>query len=32
MDPLATAYEQLIQHFVTWAKSEENIRAAMIID
>lgn len=31
MDLTAESYEQLIQRFVRWAETEENVRAAVII-
>lgn len=31
MDEMAAAYEQLIQRFVQWAQTEDNIRAAVVI-
>ncbi len=31
MDKVAAAYEQLIDHFVAWAETEANIRAAIVI-
>jgi aminoglycoside 6-adenylyltransferase len=31
MDKVAAAYEQLMDHFVTWAETEANIRAAIVI-